>query len=115
VKPLRIQLRAVFYKEGDHWVAHCLEFDLLGHGETKKAALTMLSQAIVIQIKVSVKYNNPKNLFSPADGKYFAMFAAGKDVAMGKLELMPIDSVTIEDVETREYSESDAELAFCEG
>lgn len=47
----------------------------------------MMSKAIAIQVAVSVKHNNPRNLFSPADGKVFAIFAAGKDVAAGKLKI----------------------------
>jgi predicted RNase H-like HicB family nuclease len=111
---MRIPLRAVFYLDGGHWVAHCLEFDLMGHGETRQEALSMLSEAIAIQIEATVRHQNPANLFSPADGRIFAMFAAGKDVAFAKLEIekRPVASVTIEDVETREYSASDAELAL---
>ena len=71
MKPLRISLRVVFYKEEGRWIAHCLEFNLIGHGKTKRGALKMLSQAITIQFTQSVKHNNPKNLFSPADGKFF--------------------------------------------
>jgi hypothetical protein len=112
MKPLRINLRIVFYKEGDIWAAHCLEFDLLGCGKTKKEALKLLCQAIVTQIEATVKYKNIKNLFSPADGKFFAMFAAGKDVAVGKLEIIPKDYVTIENLDTREYSDSNADLAL---
>lgn len=109
---LRIPLHAVFYKEENHWIAHCLEFDLVGHGQTRKAALKMLCQAILVQLEASIKYNNPENLFSPAEGKFFAMYAAGKDYAIGELEFAPMetDSVTIENVTAREYS--DAELAF---
>lgn len=104
-------MHAVFYKEKGNWIAHCLEFDLVGHGTTKEDALRLLTGAIVIQIQMTIKHNNPKNLFSPADGKYFAMYAAGKDVATGKLEMQDIDSVTLEEINTREYSDSDAEPA----
>jgi predicted RNase H-like HicB family nuclease len=111
VKPLlRIPLRAVFYKEGDFWIAHCLEFDVLGHGQTKAEALKLLSEAITIQIESAIKYNNIRNLFSAADPKYHVMFALGKDAVIGKLEVHRIDHVTIENLDTREYSETDADL-----
>ncbi len=93
MKPLRIPLRAVFYKEGTNWIAHCLEFDLVGHGKKKQSALDMLTQAIDVQIKASIKYKNWSNLFSPADGKYLAMFAAGQDVALAALHFKPIDHI----------------------
>jgi len=114
MKPLRISLRVVFYKEGKVWIAHCLEFDLLGHGRTRKDALRMMSKAIALQVAVSVKHNNPRNLFSPADGKVFAMFAAGKDVAAGKLEIEVLQNeVTMaEQIEAREYTGNGVEVAF---
>jgi len=109
--PLRIPLRAVFYKEEGNWVAHCLEFDLLGHGSTKKEALESLSEAIFIQLSFSVEHDNLDNLFSPADGKYLRMFAAGKDTSIqGQLKFeVAIDSVTLEGIKTREYSDSDSD------
>jgi hypothetical protein len=114
MKPLRIPLRIIFYKEDGDWIAHCLEFNLLGHGQNKRAALKMLANAIRVQIRATVKYNNPKNLISFADEEFFQMFAAGKDVAIGKLEISPVASVTIEEVAAREYldepEEADADL-----
>ncbi len=114
MKPLRIPLKAVLYKEEGAWIAHCLEFDLVGDGDSKEEALRSLSEAITVQVVASIKYNNPANLFKPAEGRYFRMFAAGTDTATGELALLPkIDSVTIEDVEARDYidqSDSDADL-----
>ena len=105
--PLSIPLRTVFYRDDDSWIAHCLEFDLIGDGQTKKEALENLCKAVLIQLDFSVKNNNMRNLFSPADGELFRRFAAGKksDVAVGKL-LLSVESLKIENVEAREYSES---------
>jgi predicted RNase H-like HicB family nuclease len=106
---MRVPIRVIFYKEGDTWLAHCLEFDLIGDGETREEALERLWEAMTIQIEVSLEHNNPANLFNPADGRFFEMFAAGKDVAIGELRLHEpqprrhIDSVQIEDHEYREY------------
>jgi predicted RNase H-like HicB family nuclease len=112
--PLRIPLRAVLYRESGVWIAHCLELDVIGDGETRAQALNLLSEAIGIQIEACLKYNSASNLFRPADPKYFYMFAAGKDVAIGKLQFLhKIDSVTVEQVGAREYEESvgkDSEL-----
>src|SRR6266849_3907736 len=113
MKPVRfrIPLRAVFYKEGGNWIVHCLEFDLAGHGTTRKAAMKMLVQAIGLQLDASLKFRNSRNLFTPADGKLFAMFAAGRDIAKGelKVELTPLmeDDLEIEGIQIREFSGSD--------
>lgn len=110
MKPLRIPLRIVLYREGDAWVAHCLEFDLVGDGATQDEALRELSEAIQLQVDATLEHGNPANLFMPADGKYFEMFAAGKDVAGGELRFAPMEPVRIEEVEVREYSEAEPVL-----
>lgn len=102
MRGLRIPLRIVFYRVSPKWVAHCLEFDLMGDGRTKREALDQLMEAMALQIEASLKYENPCNLFKPADGRFFAMFAAGKDVALGECHLR-FDSVVIDEAQTREY------------
>ena len=94
--------RVVFYRDDGTWVAHCLEFDLMGDGDTKAQALAVLGDAISLQVQASVEHDNPDNLFKPADGKLFAMFAAGRDVTEGELHLR-LGSVTIDETEAREY------------
>jgi predicted RNase H-like HicB family nuclease len=111
MQELRIPLRAVFYRESDSWIAHCLEFDLVGDGSTREEALQSLSDAIGCQLDATLENRNAANLFSPADGRYFTMFAAGKDVAVGTLQLKR-DHVTIEGLQTREYEGSDSALVF---
>lgn len=107
MKNLRIPLRIVFYRESGRWVAHCLEFDLLGDGPTREEALNQLGNAIGLQLEASLQHNNPTNLFTPADGKYFEMFAAGKNVIVGELSVVRKESVEIEKTETREYDMGD--------
>ena len=72
-----IPLRIVFYKEEGEWVAHCLEFDLLGDGPTKEDAMHCLVEAISLQLESSMEHNNPGILFSPAPGEFLQKFAAG--------------------------------------
>ena len=104
MKHLHVPLRVVFYKDGGGWVAHCLEFDLMGDGPTRKEALDRMIEAIGIQVEATLEHDNPANLFKPANGRFFAMFAAGKDVAVGEFHLK-FDSVVIDEAETREYSD----------
>jgi len=113
---LRVPLRIVFYREGGDWIAHCLEFDLMGDGPSKEEALKTLSEAIALQVEASIEFKNKANLFSPADGKYFAMFAAGSDVVDGVLEISfrAIQSISpmIDKIEAREYGDAEAKLAL---
>ena len=54
-----------FLSEEDHeWVAHCLEFDLVGAGTDKQSALQLLSDAIFVQATQSAKSRNPKSSVS---------------------------------------------------
>jgi predicted RNase H-like HicB family nuclease len=109
---LRIPLRVVFYKEGGDWVAHCLEFDVIGDGPTKSKALNALTKAIRIQVAYSFEHQNIDNLFSPAEGKYFRMFAAGKkvpskNIAIGALKI----PLVVDRTEAREYVEEESKDA----
>lgn len=106
MQPLRIPIRVVFYQAEGVWVAHCLEFNLLGDGDSRAEALQMLSDAIQLQVAATREYGNPANLFSPADGEYFRMFAAGEDVAAPGLTLHfePTDDIRIEVAELREFT-----------
>lgn len=100
---LRIPLRVVFYEEDGEWVAHCLEFDLVGVAENKAGAMKLLSDAIGVQLKATLKSKNLKNLFRPADSEYFQRFAAGTDAAEGELEVTHKKSkdIVVEKTETR--------------
>ncbi len=111
MKTLRIPLRVVFYAEEGEWVAHCLEFDLLGSGTTKQEAVESLSEAIRLQVDESLRSDNPRNLFSPAGGEYFEMYAAGREIAAGEVLIEPASfskaPVTIERADIREYAPDD--------
>lgn len=105
---LRLPLRIVFYQEDGGWIAHCLEFDLMGDGPTQQDAMKELAEAIFLQIEASVEHNNAANLFNPAEGKFFEMFAAGKDVTRAEIVLTEfrrprLDGIEIERCEYREY------------
>lgn len=88
--PIRLPLRIVFYYEEDRWVAHCLEFDLVGCGESKEEALRFLEGAISTQAQIAIDDDCPDNLFAPADSRFWAMWATGKHVALGQLEIQII-------------------------
>ena len=95
IPEMRIELCAVFYREGKYWVAHCLEMDLVGHGKSKRTAFVRMNQAILEQVNRSVSYRNYENIIQPADAKFFEMFFAGKNVMRGKFTL---ERVSKEDI-----------------
>lgn len=107
---LTLPIRILLYKDDEVWVAHCLEFDLCGHGDNKRTAIECLNRAIEIQVEHSVSFNNFQNLFSPAEGKFFEMFANSSNRAYGEVKMtLSSDDVSIEAVDAREYNPSTAE------
>jgi len=106
--PLKIPVRAVFYREGTSWIIHCLEFDLAGDGATKEEACKNLAAAILLQMHHAIETKNPANLICPADAEIQRKFFAGKksDVATGGLTIHE-DSVQVEHPEVREYSDEE--------
>ena len=115
-----ISLRVVFHKDGNHWIAHCLEFDLLGDGRTKEKALALLTESIGSQLEESFKHDNPSNLFSPAPSEAWEMFALGKDTAVGNLSICveelaatQLAPYSLGDIRLREYQGIER-IATCE-
>ena len=103
----RVPLRVVFYEEDGEWVAHCLEFDLVGCAATREVALQRLSEAIVTQLEATRRNQNLANLLTPASGEYLAKFAAGHDVAECDLNIPWLSSgVVIEQTDFREFREN---------
>lgn len=44
----KIDLKSVVWKEGKHYVSQCLEVDVSSFGKTKKEALVMLEDALML-------------------------------------------------------------------
>jgi len=109
MKTFRIPLRIVFYREAGRWVAHCLEFDVCGDGDTKDEALRSLDTSIQLQVDESLEHGNPRNLFSPAPSEAWEKFFAGRDIALGELQVTaePPEYLVFEHSEYREYLEDD--------
>lgn len=95
-----IRLRIVFYYQRDKWIAHCLETDLIGDGESKEEALKRLEDATEMQLEVSIEHGNPDNFFSPADSQLFQMFFRGKHIEM-PVWTFELDNVNVEGIDTR--------------
>ena len=102
MEQLRGPFRVVLYRDGNDWVARCLEFDLMGDGDTKQQALERFAEAVSLQVEATVEHSNPDNLFSPAEGRYFRMFAAGEGVSVDQLHI-EVGPVVV-DVQAREYA-----------
>lgn len=81
MRKLRIPLHIVFYKDGELWISHSLEMDVMGHGTSKRKAFELMCNAVSEQIAASLANDNLSNIFQPADARFFQMYAEGADVA----------------------------------
>jgi predicted RNase H-like HicB family nuclease len=62
----KFNLHILLYKEENYEIAHCLEFDIVTQGETKKEALQNLIDGIELQVNFAVENNSPEQLYNPA-------------------------------------------------
>lgn len=117
MKPLKTPLRAVLYQQGGRWYAHCLEFDLLGDGSKPEKALESLKKTIPVHIDACIRHDALNSLFTPAEGRFFRMYAAGKQLAESDVSEFTdnADTIRIESLVARQYEipvDSDVDLAI---
>jgi hypothetical protein len=61
-----IDLRAVVYREGDVWIAHCLELDIAAEGKTSLEARRDLGDLCALQIRVATEDGDLSRVFRAA-------------------------------------------------
>lgn len=86
---LNLDLRVFGYREGDLWVAHCLEMDLLGHGKTFKSALGDLLELIEMQVSFALQEKDPSMIYRPAPHWVWAGFERIQQEAIQRLPRRP--------------------------
>ncbi len=74
-----IALRFVVYREGEWWIAHCLELDLVAEGRTAPAAVSDLADIASTQIASAKEAGDFASIFRPAPPEIWAMFVAAHD------------------------------------
>lgn len=109
---LRLPLRIVLYRDGTTVFAHALELDLLGHGSSQAEALDQLARAIQVQFEASRDFGDWDGFFRPAEGRYFRMFAEGRDVSVGTPAAFDLPApFVIEGVSIRAHDAASAAIA----
>ncbi len=68
-----LTVHVLFYREEDHYVAHCLEFDLVAQGDSIKDSYKNLLDAIELQTEYALETDNLENLINPAPPEYWRM------------------------------------------
>jgi len=69
------QLICLEYKDGDLFIAHCLEFDLVSQGATLEEARKNLADLIFSHVQFAAEKDiEDKSLFHPAPSKYWEIY-----------------------------------------
>ena len=63
------------YQEDGIWVAHALELDIKGIGETIDVAFAQVQELVLAQLRFAQFKNDPALAWYPAQQKYFDEFA----------------------------------------
>lgn len=73
-QPLDLSFRVVVYREGEEWIAHSLEADIVGCGATKDEAVSALDEALDCQISFAFQMENPALLEREAPPEVMALW-----------------------------------------
>ena len=87
-------LRVLLYKEDGEFVAHALEMDLLGHGETHKSAISALKDMILCQITFAHQKKDAGLLSFPAPKEFFDRWEKARAAAL-KSEVIEDKSLSV--------------------
>ena len=71
----KFNLHILLYKEDSYEIAHCLEFDIIAQGRTKKEALKNLIDGIELQVNFAIENNSLEQLYNPAPPEYWQKLA----------------------------------------
>ena len=66
---IQIPMRVVVYPSAEDpktWIAHALDFDIMGHGSSQKVALAMLNEAMAETVLFRLTHNMPPVEIAPA-------------------------------------------------
>lgn len=66
-----LNVRVLIYREEGDFVAHALEFDLLGYGKTKAEAMSALEAVIKTHLEFCFEQGLAESAISPAPEEFF--------------------------------------------
>ena len=95
------QLTCLEYKDGDLFIAHCLEFDLVSQGATLEEARKNLADLIFSHVQFAVEKDiEEKSLFRPAPNKYWEIYFHWKS-RMARQNLLRGTDISPQDILSR--------------
>ena len=74
---IRLDLRALLYREDSWWIAHCLETDIVAEGRTPVQAFEVLQSLTALQVRSALEDGDLQSIFRQAPREICAAFAVG--------------------------------------
>jgi len=63
----------ILYREDEHYVAHCLEFDIVAQGNSVKESFQNLLDAVELQTAYALETGDMESLIQPAPPEFWRM------------------------------------------
>lgn len=73
-----IELRGVVYREGQWWIAHCLEMDVVVEGDSPFDAVSSAVELCGIKIEEAIKDGNLRSIYRPAPPEIWELYDRAK-------------------------------------
>lgn len=77
-KAVRHDLRGIVYREGQWWIAHCLEMDVVAEGDSPLEAISSVVELCGIKIAEAMRDGNLRSIFRPAPPEIWELNARAK-------------------------------------
>lgn len=93
-RTLDFKLSVVLLREGEAWVAQCLEYDIAAQGKTIQDAKHAFALTFAGQVAVDLHHKTePLSAFSQAPPEYWEQFRKGERLAERQPIYIPTDSL----------------------
>lgn len=107
------KLNILIYKENHDWIAHSLEFDMMGISPiSAENAVDELISLMIVQIDFAIKNNNFDNLLTPAPKEFWKKRLFAKKSSYRKLKELNSFKDKIENKQDSFISFNKAELCY---
>jgi predicted RNase H-like HicB family nuclease len=91
---LNVSLHGVVYRDGDFWVSHCLELDIVGQGKTSQEAFENGMEMCMVQLDDALAVGDLESVIRPAPPEYWALFYRAGGPRLGDhAARKPVESV----------------------
>lgn len=84
---ISISLSAVIYPEGQAWIAHCLELDIVAQGSSDEEAFLNLDDLVQFQIETAMQEGDICSIFRQAPPSICHIFSLAKSARRAQMAL----------------------------